>query len=54
MEENRQKNGKRHQRTHTPVDGYKIEDLQTKPLDELIEIARKLKVENPTNTSARI
>jgi len=47
MEENRQKNGKRHQRTHTPVEGYKIEDLQTKPLEELIEIARKLKVENP-------
>ncbi len=56
MEENRshsQKNsnhnnsGKRHQRTHTPVEGYKIEDLQTKPLDELVEIARKLKVENP-------
>jgi transcription termination factor Rho len=47
MEENRHKNGKKHQRTHTPVDGYKIEDLQTKPLEELIEIARKLKVENP-------
>jgi transcription termination factor Rho len=49
MEENRKngQNGKKHQRTHTPVDGYKIEDLQTKPLDELIEIARKLKVENP-------
>ncbi|WP_456429289.1 transcription termination factor Rho [Nitratifractor sp.] len=56
MEENRphsQKNnnhnngGKRHQRTHTPVEGYKIEDLQTKPLEELVEIARKLKIENP-------
>ena len=52
MEENRQKNGhnhgkKQHQRTHTPVEGYKIEDLQTKPLEELVEIARKLKVENP-------
>ncbi len=52
MEENRQKNSqnngkKQHQRTHTPVEGYKIEDLQTKPLEELIEIARKLKVENP-------
>jgi len=51
MEENRQQknghNGRKHQRTHTPVEGYKIEDLQTKPLEELIEIARKLKVENP-------
>ncbi len=55
MEENRQNHhknnnnngGKRHQRTHTPVEGYKIEDLQTKPLEELVEIARKLKVENP-------
>ncbi|WP_456391492.1 transcription termination factor Rho, partial [Nitratifractor sp.] len=47
MEENRQKNGKRHQRTHTPVEGYKIEELQTKPLEELVEIARKLKIENP-------
>jgi transcription termination factor Rho len=54
MEENRQKqthngghNGRKHQRTHTPVDGYKIEDLQQKPLEELIEIARKLKVDNP-------
>ena len=55
MEENRknqQKNQnhngrKQHQRTHTPVEGYKIEDLQQKPLDELVEIARKLKVDNP-------
>ncbi len=47
MEDNRQKNGKRHQRTHTPVEGYKIEELQTKPLEELVEIARKLKIENP-------
>ena len=52
MEENRQNtqrhnNTKKHQRTHTPVDGYKIEDLQQKPLSELIEIAKKLKVDNP-------
>ncbi len=52
MEENRQKNShhngrKQHQRTHTPVEGYKIEDLQNKPLNELVEIARKLKIENP-------
>ncbi|WP_457606597.1 transcription termination factor Rho [Nitratifractor sp.] len=54
MEENRQNNNrngghnnKKHQRTHTPVEGYKIEDLQQKPLEELVEIARKLKIENP-------
>ncbi len=52
MEENRQKNHnnngkKHHQRTHTPVDGYKIEDLQNISLEELVSIARKLKIENP-------
>ncbi|WP_456433777.1 transcription termination factor Rho [Nitratifractor sp.] len=40
-------NGRKHQRTHTPVEGYKIEDLQQKPLEELTEIARKLGIENP-------
>ncbi|MBD3843134.1 MAG: transcription termination factor Rho [Campylobacterales bacterium] len=34
-------------RTHVPVEGYKIEDLQQKTLHELIEIANKMKVENP-------
>lgn len=34
-------------RTHVPVEGYKVEDLQTKPLEELVDIAQKFKVENP-------
>lgn len=34
-------------RTHVPVEGYKVEDLQTKPLEELVNIAQKFKVENP-------
>ena len=54
MDETRQqKNGnqnnsrKTHNRTHVPVEGYKIEDLQRKSLNELIEIARKFKIDNP-------
>ncbi len=52
MEENRTKNNKnnnkkQHQRTHTPVEGYKIEDLQNRSLEDLVTIAKKLKVENP-------
>ena len=39
------KNGKN--RTHIPVEGYKIEDLRVKPLEELLELADKLNVENP-------
>jgi len=34
-------------RTHIPVEGYKVEDLQTKPLEDLVSIAFKVKVENP-------
>ncbi|PAF41451.1 transcription termination factor Rho [Helicobacter sp. 11S03491-1] len=34
-------------RTHTPVDGYRIEELRTKPMENLIEIANKLEIENP-------
>lgn len=34
-------------RTHTPVDGYRIEELRTKPMDTLIDIANKLEIENP-------
>jgi len=40
-------NNKKHSRTHTPVQGYKVETLQQKPLNELLEIAIKLNVENP-------
>ncbi|HEY9129619.1 MAG TPA: Rho termination factor N-terminal domain-containing protein, partial [Sulfurovum sp.] len=34
-------------RTHVPVDGYKIENLQQLPLAELVTIAKEVKVENP-------
>ncbi len=34
-------------RTHTPVEGYTIEELRTKTIDELLEIARNLEIENP-------
>ncbi len=44
---NANKGNKKNNRTHTPVNGYKIETLQQKPLTELLEIALKLKVENP-------
>ncbi|HGZ71342.1 MAG TPA: transcription termination factor Rho [Nitratifractor sp.] len=44
---NSNNNRKQHQRTHTPVEGYKLEDLQNEPLLKLVEIAQKLKVENP-------
>jgi transcription termination factor Rho len=44
---NSNNNRKQHQRTHTPVEGYKLEDLQNEPLVKLVEIAEKLKVENP-------
>jgi transcription termination factor Rho len=44
---NGQRNPKR--RTHVPVDGYKIEDLRTIPLDELVAMASELGVENPND-----
>ena len=42
---NKKKNN--HSRTHVPVDGYKVETLQAEPLEKLVEIALKVKVENP-------
>jgi transcription termination factor Rho len=42
---NKKKNS--HNRTHVPVDGYKVETLQSEPLEKLVEIALKVKVENP-------
>ena len=51
MSDNKKSHGNNHagrkNRTHVPVEGYKIEDLQKKPLTELIGIAREVKVENP-------
>ena len=38
---------KQHTRTHTPVDGYAIEELRVKSLEELVEIANSVGVENP-------
>ncbi len=34
-------------RTHTPVEGYKIEDLRTYGIEKLIKISKTLGVENP-------
>ena len=52
MSENKKPNGnahanRRNNRTHVPVSGYKIETLQQKPLTDLVEIAKEVKVENP-------
>ncbi|WP_107686411.1 transcription termination factor Rho [Campylobacter concisus] len=43
------KTTKKHQasRTHIPVDGHKIEELRTLSLDELVQIANGVGVENP-------
>lgn len=41
------RNSKR--RTHVPVDGYKIEDLRTITLDDLVAMATDLGVENPND-----
>ena len=38
---------KKSNRTHVPVKGHKVEDLQKLPLAELVEIAKEVKVENP-------
>ena len=49
----KQKNGttnyqkKQYQRTHIPVEGYKLEELQELPHSKLIEIAQELKIDNP-------
>jgi len=44
---NKKKTNNSNNRTHVPVEGYKVEDLQSKPLEELVDIAFKVKVENP-------
>jgi transcription termination factor Rho len=41
------KNPNRKSRTHVPVKGLNLDDLRAKTTDELIEIAKKLNVENP-------
>ncbi len=37
----------KNRRTHIPVDGYTIEELRTKTIDELLNIATNLGIENP-------
>ncbi|KAA6226728.1 MULTISPECIES: transcription termination factor Rho [unclassified Campylobacter] len=39
---------KRYQRTHIPVDGYKIEDLKLLDLEKLVAIANECEIENPS------
>ena len=34
-------------RTHTPVEGYKIEELRAKSVSELTKIAKGIGIENP-------
>ncbi|MDR0408666.1 MAG: transcription termination factor Rho [Campylobacteraceae bacterium] len=41
-------NGNGKNRTHIPVDGYKIEDLRVLPLNKLLDIALSIEVENPS------
>lgn len=45
--QNSQSLQKQKTRTHIPVEGYTIEELRTKTLDELIAIANKSGIENP-------
>ncbi|WP_291950928.1 transcription termination factor Rho [Campylobacter sp.] len=42
-----EKERKQHQRTHIPVEGYKIEDLKLLDLENLIKIANEAEIENP-------
>jgi len=50
---NGNKQKKQHQRTHIPVEGYKLEDLQNEPLTKLVKIANELNVENPNGYQRR-
>jgi transcription termination factor Rho len=45
-EQNNQNGNGKKQRTHIPVEGFTIEELQTKPLEELLKIADELNIEN--------
>ncbi|NPA29596.1 MAG: transcription termination factor Rho [Epsilonproteobacteria bacterium] len=47
MSENSSRQNGQKNRTHIPVEGYKIEELRQKSLEELIAIATELGVENP-------
>lgn len=41
------RNGHGKTRTHIPVEGYKVEDLRAMTMDKILDIAKKLGVENP-------
>jgi len=47
MAEIKNKNNNQKTRTHIPVEGYRIEDLRSKALSELLTIADGLGIENP-------
>ncbi|MBU1667924.1 transcription termination factor Rho [bacterium] len=47
QQQKKQNTNKKNNRTHVPVEGYKVEELQSKPLEELVQIANKVNVENP-------
>ncbi len=47
MSDTRQHKNSKTSRTHVPVNGRTIEELRTKPLNELVEIAAELNVEDP-------
>lgn len=42
-----EKEKKQHQRTHIPVEGYKIEELKLLDLENLVKIANECEIENP-------
>lgn len=42
-----EKEKKQHQRTHVPVEGYKIEELKLLDLENLVKIANECEIENP-------
>lgn len=46
-QQSNQQTKKQHTRTHTPVDGYKIEELRLQDLDSLVAIAEEVGVQNP-------
>lgn len=47
MSENNSNKKEHKTRTHTPVEGYTIEDLRAKPINKLADIAKSLGIENP-------
>ncbi len=44
---------KQHQRTHVPVEGYKIEELKLLDLENLVKIANECEIENPREFAAK-